>query len=69
MLHKQILNRYLSRFKVSITEIEAILAGGVVLKVVQQKVGAITEYLFEFKVKILVCCSSSRRWSFSWRLR
>lgn len=59
MLHKQILNRYLSRFKVSITEREAILAGGGVLKAVQQKVGAIVEYPFEFEVKILVRCSLS----------
>lgn len=29
------------------------------LKAVQQKVGAIIEYPFESKVKILVCCSSS----------
>jgi len=44
---------------VIITELEAILAEGVVLKAVQHKVGAIIECPFEFKVKILGHCSSS----------
>lgn len=64
MLHKRILNRYLRRFKVTITDIEAILAGGGVLKAQQQKVGAVIEYPFEFEVKMLVCCSSNPKMVF-----
>lgn len=63
------MSRYLCRFEVTVTEIEVILAGGLMLNAVQQKVGTIIEYPLQFKFKILVRCFSSPKMdSFSWRL-